>query len=111
MKIRPHQHRVLVRVLPDDDKMGNLKVLYKPDSVHEDAIGFGIVEAMGEYAITKKGVLVPIEKYVDDLKVGDKIAFIKFLKEVHTNVEASKVIGEDLILIDARKDILGIIYD
>ena len=110
MKIRPYQHRILVRTLPDNDKMGNLKILYKPESAHEDAIGFGIVEALGTHAITKKGVLVPLERYVDDLKVGDKIVFIKFLREVHTNVEASKVIGEDLILIDARKDILGVVH-
>jgi len=94
-------------MLPEKETVGDLGILYKPDNAHENAIGYGIVEAIGDGIRTKKGVLVPIT----DLKVGDKVAFIKFLKEVHTNVAASHIIGEDRLLLDVRKDILGVIDD
>jgi co-chaperonin GroES (HSP10) len=105
MKIQPHGRRVLVKMLPEDIKFTN-SLLYKPDTVHEDAIGYGVVQAVGKHKINRE----PGWKEETEVRVGDKVAFIKFLREVHTNQGVASIIGDDLILIEF-KDILGVIED
>jgi len=68
--------------------------LAKPDTVHETAVGWGEVVALGHGHYTGKGI-VPMT----ELKVGDRVAFIKFLKEAQTNKAIQHTIGEGRLML------------
>lgn len=68
--------------------------LVKPDTVHETAMGWGEVLGLGHGHYTDIGI-VPLE----GLKVGDRVAFVKFLKEAHTNKAVQQTLGEDELII------------
>uniref|UniRef100_A0A7C3WM70 10 kDa chaperonin n=1 Tax=Dictyoglomus turgidum TaxID=513050 RepID=A0A7C3WM70_9BACT len=99
--IKPMGTKILVRILEEERVTSGGIIM--PDDAHQDAIGYGIVEAVGP-GYWRDGRYLSIEE-VDGLKVGMKVSFIKFLKDTHTNEGIRNRIGDDLILIDT-KDIL-----
>jgi co-chaperonin GroES (HSP10) len=96
MKVRVLGPRLLIKI-EDEAEFFKDSVLVKPDTVHETAVGWGEVLGIGEGYDTRKGI-VPIE----GVKVGDRVAFIKFLKEGHTNKLVASVIGEDMLIVEAK---------
>ena len=93
MKVRLLGPRLLVRMEKEASTFKGSS-LVKPETVHETAIGWGEVLSLGHGHYTDVG-LVPLE----GVKVGDRVAFIKFLKEGHSNKSLQHVLGEDRLII------------
>lgn len=101
MKLKAYGEHIIVLVDKEQTTFTN-SCLVKPETVHEDAVGSGIVESIGWHHKTMKVV----EKVISEIKPGDRVYFIKFLKETNTNKLLSSTIGDDRIIIEF-KDVLG----
>lgn len=94
--------RLLVEMEPEDSVFKGYSII-KPDTVHDTAIGFGKVLDVGTGTPTRSG-RAPVE----GVKVGDWVAFVKFLKETQSNRAVAHTIGEDNLLIEL-KDVVVVI--
>jgi chaperonin GroES len=94
MKIRPHQARILVKRLDEEEKTKGGIII--PDSAKEKPQE-GKVIAVGNGKIGDDGKIQPL-----DVKKGDKLLFSKYAgTEVNLDGEEHLIIRED--------DVLGII--
>ena len=93
MKVRLTGGRLLVRMDPEPDKFKD-SLLVKPGTVHESAVCWGEVLGIGHGHYTDIG-LVPIK----GVKPGDRVSFIKFLKEGRSNKQLSQSLGDDKLII------------
>ena len=92
-KLKPLADRVLVRPIPEADKVGDIII---PEGAKERPQR-GVVVAVGP-GIREDGKLVRL-----DVKVGDKIIFSK---TVFTDIE----IGGEKLLIMRQDEILGVMH-
>lgn len=103
--LRPLGDRVLVRFDPAEDgaRVRASGVIMPPRAV-DDVHQWGEVLAVGPGRLTKKGVLVP-----PDVKVGDRVLYIRYLKETHTGktLRQQDCLAEDQFLIQ-ESDIIAI---
>lgn len=100
MTVTPLGPRLLIEIEPEAGTFQGSSLI-KPDTVHESAVGWGKVLAIGSGTPTKAG-LVPVE----GIKVGNKVAFIKFLREAHTNKALASTLGDDLLIIELKDVVL-----
>jgi co-chaperonin GroES (HSP10) len=101
MKIRLMGPRLLVEMDDEEAFFKGYNSIIKPDSVHDSAQGWGKVLSLGTGTRLKDGSMAPIE----GVRVGDRVAFVKFLKEAQTNKSVAALLGDDKIIIELR-DIL-----
>jgi len=94
MKIRPLHDRVVIKRLDEMTKTAGGIII--PDNAKEKP-SEGIVQAVGNGAVTSEGKVVPMS-----VKVGDKVLFAKW-----GGTEA-KIDGEDVIVLK-ESDILAVI--
>ena len=94
--------RLLVALAPDEAYFKGSNSIIRPDTVHETAMGIGKVLNVGTGTSTENG-RAPIE----GVEVGDKVAFVKFLKETQTNKAISHTIGEENLIIEL-KDVVAV---
>ncbi len=85
--------RILVR-MDEEMRMTASGTLYLPDDSEEHVYACGRVLKLGTGRTTKKGVV-----RVQGVEVGEKVAFIKFVKETHTHKSLREVLGPDLIIL------------
>ncbi len=90
--------RILVELEQEEDFFQQYRSLVKPESVHETAQGWGKVLQMGDGTRLKHGDKAPIR----GVKVGDRVSFVKFLKEAATNKSIAALIGEDKLIIELK---------
>ena len=95
--------RLLVEIEPDEEYFKGANSIIKPETVHESPIGFGKVVMVGMGTETKKS-LAPIE----GVKVGDRVAFIKFLVETQTNQALALSMGDEKLIVEL-KDVVVVI--
>ena len=93
MKVRLLGPRLLVRMDPESSTFQGSELI-KPDTVHDSAVCWGEVEGIGHGHYTDVG-LIPVE----GVKVGDRVSFIKFLKEGRSNKQLSQSLGDDMLII------------
>jgi len=96
MRIRALGPKLLVQVHEEAGHFEN-SALVKPETVHETAISWGTVQSVGDGYPTPNG-RVPITQ----VKEGDEVAFVKFLREGHTNKALASAIGPDQLIIDMK---------
>lgn len=91
MKIRPLQDRVLIKRLEENTKTAGGIII--PDTAKEKP-SEGLVEAVGNGAVTEDGKVIPMT-----VKPGDKVLFGKWSgSEVKLNGEERLIIKESEIL-------------
>ena len=94
MKIRPLQDRVIVKRLEEEEKTKGGIII--PDTAKEKPQE-GKVIAVGKGKMNEDGKLIPL-----DVKVGDRILFVKY------SGSEIKIDGEEHLIM-REEDILGII--
>lgn len=92
--------RVLVQMDPED-RVTESGVIHIPETAHETIIGTGTILAYGYMHPKKKVSGIPIP----GLSVGDKCAFIKFLKNQNANQMFRRTHQDDVVLLQS-KDIM-----
>jgi chaperonin GroES len=98
MDIRPMNGQILVETEDDSEKLSC--GLFRPEGAIEDIHIWGRVIAVGSGKITTKGIEIPV-----DVKVGDKVYFIRFLRNTKSGESLIKVLGPNRFLIN-EKDIV-----
>lgn len=105
MKIKPLGERIVIKMLPEPE-MFEGSILFKPETVHQTAIGYGIIQAFGKHKLN----VFPGYKEATEYKVGQKLLYIKFLVETGTSKGVMRSLGDDTIIIEF-KDVLGIVEE
>lgn len=95
--------RLLVEIEPEDAYFKGSNSIIKPDTAHDTVMGFGKVLEVGTGTPIKSG-----RAPVNGVEVGDRVAFVKFLKETQTNKGISHIIGEDRLIIEL-KDVVVVV--
>lgn len=95
-KVRLIGPRLLIELEDEAEFFAN-SLLVKPDTVHEGAQGWGKVLEIGDGVPTRAGK-VPIR----GVKLGDRVAFVKFLKKTQSNEALAHVLGEDNLIIEFK---------
>jgi chaperonin GroES len=86
MKLRPHNDWLLVR--NDPERAVTAGGIIKPEGAHEEVHEWGTVIEVGPGKFYDKlGARVPLE-----VKPGDRVYYIKFLKKTHTGQAISNVL-------------------
>lgn len=105
MQIRPLGERIVIKMLPEPE-MFEGGILYKPETVHQTALGYGVIQAFGKHKLN----VFPGYKEATEYEVGQKVIFIKFNRETGTNKGVMQSLGDDTIIIEF-KDALGIVEE
>ena len=90
--------KLLVEIEDEEAFFKGYNTIIKPETVHDSAQGWGKVLSLGTGTRLKDGGTAPIK----GVKVGDRVAFVKFLKEAQTNKSLAHVLGEDKLIIELR---------
>jgi len=90
--------RLLVEIENEEAFFEGYNSIIKPESVHDSAQGWGKVLTLGSGTQLRDGETAPIK----GVKVGDRVAFVKFLKETQSNKNLAAVIGDNKIIIELR---------
>ncbi len=105
VRVRPLKDRVLVQFDPaEDGEREILSGIIAPAKAVDDVHQWGTVLAVGKGRISRKGIRIPPQ-----VKPGDRVLYIRYLKETHTgqSLRAASCIGQDQFLIH-EEDILAI---
>lgn len=97
-KIRLLGPKLLIEMEDEESFFKGYNSIIKPETVHDSAQGWGKVLSLGTGTRLKDGGTAPIK----GVKVGDRVAFVKFLKEAQTNKGLANVIGDDKLIIELR---------
>jgi len=95
-KVRLIGPRLLVELEDEEEFFAN-SLIVKPETVHQTAQGWGKVLGVGDGVPTRAGK-VPIK----GVRVGDRVAFVKFLKRTQANEALAHVLGEKNLIIEFK---------
>lgn len=106
-KIRVMNANILVKKDPPPEKDNGGLIIFANGAMSH-VHGTGTIVATGFFT-PKEGDYLPLTDVHPDLAVGNKIVFVRFLAEQHTNERVREMFGDDIIRLQPT-DVL-LVYD